>query len=200
MTAEDPTLRLRVARPRDAAAMLAIYAPIVRDTAISFELEPPTEREFANKLETVLATHPWIVAEDAEGLLAGYAYATSFRARPAYDWTCESSVYVAAGHRGRGVGHLLGTVLIDLLAGQGFTCVVAGIALPNEPSRVLHRRLGYREVGVVERAGVKFGNYHAVEFWERALGADAAAPAKAPTEFARWVAGGGLAGTRIAPA
>lgn len=189
--------RMRVARPEDAGAMLAIYAPIVRDTAISFELEPPTQSDFALKVAGLLETHPWIVAHEPDGEISGYAYATTYRARPAYDWTCESSVYVAERARGRGVGRMLGAALIELLRRQGFACVVAGIALPNDASRALHRELGYREVGVVQRAGVKFGGFHAVEFWELPLGG-AAPPAEAPLPFPDLVASGGLDGSQVA--
>lgn len=182
-------LRLRVARPDDAAALLAIYGPLVRDTAISFELEPPTVDAFAARIEQRLATHPWLVAAGPSGAPLGYAYATRFRDRPAYDWTAESSVYVAADARGRGVGRALGAALLTLLERQGFAAVVAGITLPNEPSRALHRRLGYRSVGSLGRVGVKFGAFHAVEFWQRDCGG-AEPPTAAPTPFAALMAGG----------
>lgn len=172
-----------MATPDDAAAMLAIYAPIVRDSAISFELEPPSVEAFRAKVEGLLATHPWIVACDSSGAVAGYAYATRFRARPAYDWSAETSVYVDGEHRGAGVGLALGAGLIELLERQGFATAVAGIALPNDPSRALHRRLGYRPVGRFGRVGFKHGSFHDVEFWERGLEGAGASPPP-PTPFA----------------
>ena len=170
-------LRLRAARPEDAAALLEIYAPIVRETAISFEHAPPSEAELAAKVREVSPTHPWIVAERG-GALLGYAYATRFRGRAAYDWSCESSVYVATGARRQGLGLRLGAALVEALEAQGFRTVVAGIALPNEASRELHRRLGYRAVGTFAAVGFKLGRFHDVEFWERRLGAGT--PPEAP--------------------
>ena len=93
----------RLARSSDAAGIAAIYAPIVRDTTISFESEPPTADEMAARIETVLLDLPWIVCTE-DGRLAGYAYATRYRSRAAYQWTVEVSVYVHVDHRGSGVG------------------------------------------------------------------------------------------------
>ncbi len=159
----------RTVRADDAGPLLAIYTPIVTDTAISFELEPPTEPEFADRIARISGSDPWLVAE-VDGRVAGYAYATAFRARAAYGATRESTVYVDPGHQGRGVARALMTALLDRLEADGVHLVVAGIVLPNEPSVALHERLGFRPVGVFTDVGRKFGRWHDVGFWQRRLG------------------------------
>lgn len=159
---------VRPADERDAPALAAIYEPIVRGTAISFELAPPDAEEMRRRVAATTARHPWLVADDG-GTTVGYAYASSFRAREAYRFACESTVYVAEGARGRGAASRLYRALFALLEAQGFAVAYAGIALPNEPSVRLHERLGFRAVGVFSRAGWKLGRWHDVGFWERPL-------------------------------
>lgn len=156
--------RLRFATEDDAAAVLEIYAPIVRDTPISFELEPPDEAEMARRIRVTGARFPWIVAE-SDGAVVGYAYATTFRAREAYDWTVESTVYVHESHRGHGVARLLMSGLVDALRTLGYRGVVAGIALPNDASVRLHESLGFVASGAIPRAGRKHGAWHDMAFW-----------------------------------
>lgn len=155
---------LRDADPSDAAGMLAIYGPVVRSTAISFELEPPSVEEFAERIAQTLETHPWLVCEGDEGVL-GYAYATLHRQRPAYRWSTESSVYVAAGHHRRGIARLLYAELFEQLRSRGFYNVFAGITLPNEPSIRLHRSFGFEPVGTFRKVGYKFGAWHDVAWF-----------------------------------
>jgi L-amino acid N-acyltransferase YncA len=162
------TLRLRPVEARDAAAIAAIYAPIVRDTAISFELAPPDADEIARRIRELTKTHPWIVGEDARGV-AGYAYASTFRTRPAYRFAAEVTVYVRADARRTGVGRALYVELLRRLAAQGFRTAVAGIALPNGPSVALHESLGFAPVGVFRRIGFKFDRWHDLGFWEKPL-------------------------------
>src|SRR5436305_2721921 len=96
------TLRLRVAEPRDAASILAIYAPFI-PTQVTFEIEVPEASEMARRVTSTLPTHPWLVAERG-GEIVGYAYAGSHRARAGYRWCCEVSVYIAERARRGGVG------------------------------------------------------------------------------------------------
>lgn len=163
---------VRSAGPGDAAEMLAIYEPVVRQTAISFELEPPTIAELAARIVAVTATDPWLVVE-REGQLAGYAYATRFRSRPAYEATRETTVYVHPDHRGAGVARQLMEALIGELTAGGTRLVVAGIALPNEASIALHEGLGFTHVGTFHDVGRKFDRWHDVGFWELRCGLDA---------------------------
>ena len=162
------TASIRPANRGDVPAMLDIYTPIVLETAISFELEPPTVDEFAGRVSAVTARDPWLVAELA-GEVAGYAYASDFRTRPAYAATRETTVYVADWARGRSVGTGLVEAVLAELGQQGIRQVIAGIALPNEGSIALHERLGYQHVGTFPAVGHKFGRWHDLGFWQRGL-------------------------------
>lgn len=152
----------------DAEALLRIYRVFVTDTVVSFELEPPSVAEFEQRIATAQSRWAWLVAErDKE--VVGYAYATSYRSRAAYQWSVETSTYVHAAQRGQGVATLLYRRLLGLLAEKGYCTAYAGIALPNEASIALHKALGFIEVGVFRRAGRKFGAWHDVSWWQRAL-------------------------------
>lgn len=153
---------------RDAAACVAIYAPHVEVGATSFEREPPSAAELAARIETIAATHPWLVAE-RDGEVVGYAYACPHRSRPAYRWAVEVSVYVAAEQHGRGVGTALYGGLIERLRTQRFQVACAGITLPNEASVALHERLGFVSVGVYRRIGWKAGSWRDVGWWQLEL-------------------------------
>jgi L-amino acid N-acyltransferase YncA len=159
---------IRDAYRADAGALLEIYRPFVTDTAVSFELEPPSEAEFAERIARAQTRWAWLVAERGREIL-GYAYATSFRARAAYQWSVETSAYVHPGHRRLGVGRLLYERLLAILEEKGYCTAYAGIALPNDGSVALHRALGFTEVGVFRRAGRKFGAWHDVSWWQRVL-------------------------------
>ena len=165
---EHAAPRVRPAEPGDVEAMLDIYRPVVLETAISFEFEPPTVDEFAERLAAVSAHNPWLVT-DVDRQVAGYAYASAFRTRPAYRATRETTVYVADWARGRRVGTTLVTALLDALSAQGVHQVIAGIALPNPASVALHERLGYEYVGTFPAVGRKFDRWHDLGFWQRAL-------------------------------
>lgn len=159
---------IRYATPDDAPAIHAIYAPIVESTGISFELLPPSVDEMRRRIASTMERYPWLVAMDGDSL-AGYAYATSFRVRPAYQWSVEVSAYVAEAARGRGIGRTLYEALLPELAERGFVSAFAGIALPNEASIALHEACGFTKVGVFHRAGYKLGAWRDVGWWERAL-------------------------------
>jgi L-amino acid N-acyltransferase YncA len=155
---------VRLASEADAEAIAGVYAPYVRETAISFETEPPSVEEMRGRIRAVLAWAPWLVCE-RDGRVVGYAYAARFHARAAYQWTVEVTVYVdSAAHR-VGVGRALYAVLLDALRLQGFRTAVGIIALPNAPSVGLHERLGFRNVGIVPAVGIKHGRWHDVGWW-----------------------------------
>ena len=156
--------RVRLATPGDGAACAAIYAPYVAETAISFELVPPTDAEMAARIERVTAHWPWLVVE-VDGVVRGYAYATRHRERPAYDWTTETTVYVDQAFHGRGLGRAAMRALVGVLRLQGFHLVVAGITAPNPGSFALHRSLGFARIGEFEAIGWKSDAWHGVEFW-----------------------------------
>jgi len=159
---------IRLATEADADAVAAIYAPYVRDTAISFETEPPGVDEMRSRIRAVLAWAPWLVCE-RDGRAVGYAYAGRFHARAAYQWTVEVTVYVDSTAHRVGVGRALYDVLLDALRLQGFRVAVGIIALPNPPSVGLHERLGFRSVGVAPGLGFKHGRWHDVGWWQLEL-------------------------------
>ena len=148
--------------------MLNIYAPVVRNTAISFELEPPSEEEFRLRISKTLQRFPWMVCE-CGNQIAGYAYATPFRTREGYCWSVEVSVYVAEEFRGRGVAKALYTSLLEGLRNLGYFNAYAGISLPNPASVNLHERMGFELVGIFPSVGFKLGNWHNVGFWRLTL-------------------------------
>ena len=144
---------LQVAGDGDVFPMLAIYAPYVRDTAITFEYEVPTAAEFGARLHHVLPEYPWLVCR-APGQVLGYAYAHRHMERAAYGWNVECSVYVLGSARGRGVGRALYGALLELLRLQGVVNAYGCIAVPNEPSEALHRATGFPCWGISRpRAG-----------------------------------------------
>jgi L-amino acid N-acyltransferase YncA len=167
------SLTIRDATAQDAAACAAIYAPYVRDTAISFELTPPSPVEMAERIAAAQLGHAWLVAEDA-GRLVGYAYASRFQAREAYRWSCEVSVYLEPRRRRTGAGRALYLALFERLVARGYRTAVAGMTLPNEASVALHRALGFEPVGTYRRIGWKHGRWHDVARVQRSLvdGAD----------------------------
>ncbi|MFW3168622.1 N-acetyltransferase family protein [Geodermatophilus sp. CPCC 206100] len=160
---------VRDATPADAAGCAEVYAPYVRDTAISFETEPPSAAQVAERIGAALATHAWVVLEDA-GRVVGYAYGGPFMARPAYRWSTSVSVYTEPGRRRPGAGRALYTALFDRLTARGFRMAFAGIALPNPASEALHRALGFEPVGTYRRVGWKHGRWHDVAWCQRPLG------------------------------
>jgi len=176
-------VRIRLATTDDAGAVRAIYAPVVRATAISFEVDVPSEAEVAARIVGRQPHHPWLVA-DGPGGVAGYAYAGRFAPRAAYDWSVETSAYIAEGTRGRGVGRALYAALLTILEAQGYRQAMAGVALPNPASAALHDAAGFVPVGVYRAAGWKLGAWHDVEWWQRPLAA-AGGPPEPPTPLDR---------------
>lgn len=161
-------MRIRPAVHRDAAALLAIYAPIVQDTVISFELVPPSLVEFEARLKKCVEGWSWLVAEQ-DGMVLGYAYGSSHRERPAYRWSTETSAYVHPHARGRGVGTALYLALFPELASKGYCNAYAAIALPNDASVALHQAVGFRPIGQFPCVGRKFGKWHDVGWFHRKL-------------------------------
>ncbi len=170
---------IRLANEGDAQKCLSIYAPIVRETPISFELIPPSEAEFRQRILTNLLQMPWLVCE-IDGEVWGYAYASKHRQRAAYQWSVESSVYVNAAYRRKRVGKALYTSLMKLLQLQGFYNVYAGVTLPNPASVGLHEAVGFLPVGVYRLTGYKFGTWHDVGWWQLSLQRDRTSPVQPP--------------------
>jgi L-amino acid N-acyltransferase YncA len=159
---------VRLAEAHDAEGILRIYAPIVWDTAISFEVEPPTTEEMRARIEAALPEFAWLVSE-SDGGIAGYAYASRHRERAAYRWSVDVSVYVTAGRRREGVARGLYTPLLGILEDLGYYSAFAGIALPNAASVGFHESMGFRPIGIYRKVGYKLGAWHDVGWWQRAL-------------------------------
>ena len=164
-------IEIRVANLADAEEIARIYRPYVSDSVISFELEPPSAEDFAERMAAAGDSYPWLVAAGSEGLL-GYAYGGRHRGRPAYRFSVEVSVYLDEDATGQGLGRRLMTALLDDLASRGFNTALAGTTLPNPASIALFTALGFEEIGVFHRVGFKFGGWHDVSWWEKRLGND----------------------------
>jgi L-amino acid N-acyltransferase YncA len=172
---QNGDMQIRMATGDDAAGVRSIYGPIIEATAVSFELDVPSEAEMAARIVERQPAYPWLVAEDA-GSITGYAYAGRFSARAAYDWSVETSVYLAETARGRGVGSVWYKTLFRVLAAQGYRRAMAGIALPNPASVALHERTGFTLIGVYKSVGWKLGAWHDVGWWQRSVGTPAGPP------------------------
>ena len=166
---------VRPVSPDDASAIAAIYRPYVTDTAITFELDPPDAAEFRRRIETITATHPWLVAE-REGAVLGYAYGSTYRTRAAYRWVAETGIYLAGTAHGHGIGRALYTALLDELERRGFVAALGVMTAGNPASTALHERLGFRHVGTQPGIGFKQGAWHDVVFWQRDLAPRVDAP------------------------
>ena len=170
---------IRLATEDDAAAIADAYRPVVESTAISFETEPPNDFEMRRRIAETLPLFPWLVCEvdgpeeRRRGVpgdrVVGYAYASRHRARAAYLWSADVSVYIAASHRRFGVGRGLYTSLFAILAAQGFFNAYAGVTLPNVASVGLHEAMGFTPIGVYRNVGYKLGAWHDVGWWQRPL-------------------------------
>jgi L-amino acid N-acyltransferase YncA len=167
-------VNVRDATSADAAACAAIYAAYVHDTVITFETDPPSEAQMAARIAAAQQTHAWLVLEDRG--VVGYAYGTAFKARAAYRFACEVSVYLEPGRRRTGSGRELYEALFERLAERGYRMAVAGMTLPNAASVGLHTALGFEPVGTYRRIGWKHNRWHDVAWMQRSLGNDGDPP------------------------
>ena len=160
---------IRAAEARDAEVIAAIYAHHVLHGTASFELEPPSADFWRNKIQTVQArSWPFLVSE-ADGEVVAYAYATQFRDRPAYAWTCENSIYVQADRIGQGIGRPLLEALIEAAREAGFRQMIAVVGGGEPASVALHQRCGFREAGRMKTVGFKFGKWLDTVYMQRSL-------------------------------
>ena len=172
---------IRLAKPSDAAGILDIYAPYIRDTSITFETDVPTIPDFGKRINSYLENWPWLVDEQ-DGIITGYAYASRYRERVAYQWGVECSVYIHDNFQRKGIAKALYTKLFAILKSQGFTTVYAVINLPNDPSVVFHETMGFRYFATYEKVGYKLGKWKNVGWWQLQLNEYKDEPA-APVKF-----------------
>ncbi len=168
-------MAIRLATPKDAAAITAIYTPFVTDTVVTFEKIAPTVAEMAQRIQSTLPQFPYLVWEE-QGVVVGYAYAGRAGVRQGFDWSCELSVYLAPAARGKGIGKQLYQALLSLLTAQGYHCAVGRVALPNDSSERLHQALGFAAVGVHEKIGFKRGQWIDLKLYQKQLQPKGALP------------------------
>lgn len=169
-------IRIRAAVPGDAAALRCIYAPYVENTAITFEYKVPSVEEFAGRIRHTLQKYPYLVAEKG-GKTLGYAYASPFKERAAYDWAVETSIYVDGACQKMGLGRKLHDALAQVLTLQGVCNMEACIACPDgaddeyltHNSEQFHAHLGYRLVGEFRQCGYKFDRWYNMVWMEKHL-------------------------------
>ena len=159
---------IRQAVAADAEAITAIYNHYILHTSITFEIEPITAAQMRERIEIFSRVTPFLVYEDA-GKIAGYAYASTFRERRAYEHTLETTVYLDPAECGKGIGKKLYSRLIENVAGT-FHVLIGVIALPNAGSVALHESLGFQKAGHLHEVGRKFDKWIDVGYWEKRVG------------------------------
>ena len=169
-------MEIRPATLADCQDILAIYAHYTNHTAISFEYEPPTQEEFRARMERILKKYPYFVAVQ-DGEIVGYTYAGPFVGRAAYDWSAESTIYLAPHVKQQGIGKALYLTLEDALRKMGVLNLYACIGDPDVEDEYLtknsvnfHAHMGYRMVGSFEKCGYKFGRWYNMVWMEKMLG------------------------------
>lgn len=163
-----PGVTVRPVEAADVEAIRAIYAPIVEASHISFELEVPSREEMVRRVAEYTERLPWLVVVDNDQVM-GYAYAAPHGDRGAYRWAVDTSIYLDPGIRGRGIGTILYTDLLERLRTLGYVSAFAGVALPNPASVALHQRVGFLATGSFPVAGFKLGRWIDVSLWRCGL-------------------------------
>lgn len=163
-----PVFTLRTADEADAPAMLALYAPYVTDTTVSSEYAPPALPEFIGRMRTYGEKLPWLVCTYGDEVV-GYGYASPHRKRAAYQWSCETSIYVAQEFHRRGIAGALYHALFELLSMQGYYNIFVGITSPNETSMKFHKAMGFVISGAYQDSMYKFGKWRDVLWMAKSL-------------------------------
>nr|WP_155828631.1 GNAT family N-acetyltransferase [Schleiferilactobacillus shenzhenensis] len=169
-------IKIRPATPADAPALAAIYAPYVKSTAITMECTPPDTAEFARRIRTTLVRYPYLVAATGPGTIVGYAYASAYSFRTAYDWAAEVSVYVDQTKLAHGTGHQLYTALEAELQRQHVVSLGACITAGNQRSIAFHERDGFRQTAVFPHFAYKLDQWWDVVWLTKVLTPGDAAP------------------------
>ncbi len=156
---------VRPASAADAWACITIYRPYVENTAITFETEVPSPQEMGARIVAARQAHEWLVLEHDDDVI-GYAYAHAFNPRPAYQWSAETSIYIAADHHRAGGGRKLYAQLLRRLTDRGYRRAFAGITQPNEASNGFHRSFGFQHAGLYRRVGWKHRAWYDVAWMQ----------------------------------
>ena len=161
-------MNIRSANLEDAAQIADVYNYYVQKTHHTFETEPLEADEMQNRISEVTEKYPFLVAEE-DGAIVGYAHATQFKLRQAYEYAAEVSIYVRNAAKQKGIGSQLYMKLFDELQETDIHAVVAGISLPNDASVRFHERLGFEKVAHFKEVGYKLGRWIDVGYWEKIL-------------------------------
>jgi L-amino acid N-acyltransferase YncA len=159
---------IRIAHTDDAAAVHDIYTPSVIEGVATFETELPGVEAMRERIVGRLRHYPWLIWEE-DGRVLAYAYASRFRERAAYDWIAETSIYVHADARRRGIARRLYAVLLDAMTLQGLNQAVGVITLPGEVSVAMHEAMGFTPAGVWRSSGYKLDQWWDVGVWQKEL-------------------------------
>ena len=163
-------VNIRSAEASDLERFTAIYNYYVINTPITFDLEPFSVEERGEWLLHYAASGPHrLLVAEADGVVLGYVSSSRFRPKAAYATSIETSIYLASEATGQGIGAALYAALFNVLAGEDLHRAYAGITLPNAASIALHRKVGFRSIGIYREVGRKFGKYWDVEWFEKLL-------------------------------
>lgn len=162
-------VRIRRAVDGDLSGIAAIYAHEIANSVATFDLEPPTRSYWEQRLAGGQPGNHLLVAVDVDDDVVGYAYSWSYRPRPAYFLTRETSIYLDPSVRGQGIGRLLYPALLETMAASGVHTAVALVAQPNPASVALHKACGFEHVGSMREVGYKFDQWVDVEWYQRML-------------------------------
>ncbi|WP_114792830.1 N-acetyltransferase family protein [Niabella yanshanensis] len=175
-------MNIGIAHPAQAGGIRDIYAPFVRDGFVTFETQVPDKDNFAERIAQYTQKYPWLVMEE-NGMVLGYAYASAYRERIAYQWVVECSVYIHASHRKRGIAAKLYEALFEILRLQGLYKVYAVITVPNPQSVGFHEKMGFKWFATYENVGYKAGKWCHVGWWQLTLTEPDDSIPSAPTPF-----------------
>lgn len=164
-------MRFRLAKPEDAGRLLEIYQPYVEKTAITFEYEVPSLAEFTERVQNIGTIFPYLVAEK-NGKIVGYAYASRYRERAAYDWVVELSIYLDENERHQSIGTQLYQRLLHFLTALNYQRAYACVTYPNPASMDFHKKLGFQEIGVMQKSGYKFDKWYGIAWLDIPLQTD----------------------------
>lgn len=195
--AKQNVFRIEDATEADAGRLLEIYAPYVTDTAISFEYTVPSVSEFRERIRSIRIRYPYIKAVRRDGTIAGYAYASAFKGRAAYDYSVETTIYLEKNSKRMGIGRSLYAELERRLREEGILNMNACIAYPESEdpyvgmdSVFFHERMGFSKVGIFHDSGYKFGRWYHMIWMEKMIGEHGTHPPKLP--WKRDVQSGGI--------
>lgn len=157
--------KIRLASLADSASILDVYAPFITDTVITFEYDIPTVAEFGKRITNIQKKYPWLVCE-VNGVVVGYAYASEYRERVAYDWSVDFTIYIKPEYHRKNIGKALYSALVEILILQGYYNAYAGVTIPNINSESIHQSLGFKAIGVYQNVGYKFGKWLDTKWFE----------------------------------